>query len=191
LLIKDVELLDGKKIKIEISIYKIAQKLNLIWGGKAKQMIEELIKDIKDVAIYRKMDKRLESYQILDKIIFDEQTKKWSIIYSEDYTRILKIELFVNHSKIFQQMLTIEGAGSGIIKSVINFFITHKTNSENTKIQISLKKLFETIGIPKTQYRKAKFYIKERKDILVQYNISLSQDEKNLIFLGLESVDFI
>ena len=66
MLIKDVELLDGKKIKIEISIYKIAQKLNLIWGGKAKQMIEELIKDIKDVAIYRKMDKRLESYQILD-----------------------------------------------------------------------------------------------------------------------------
>jgi hypothetical protein len=113
------------RINIEMSIYKIAKELNLNWGRKTRQQIIDYIEDINDVVIYRKTNRKLESYKILDKIIYNEDIKKWHITYSTDYTKILKNKIFVNYTSILKKIMSVKGKGSGIIKSTINFFITH------------------------------------------------------------------
>ena len=186
---ENIEVINNK-IHLEVSIYKIAQELKLAWGIKTKQQIIDYIKDINDVVIYRKNGKKTESYKILDKVIYNEDTKKWNITYSIDYTKVLKNKIFINYDEVFKNIVNINGRGSGILKSVINFFITHNL-AENKKMQISLDKLFETIGIQKTQYAKAKMFIKDNSELLSSYNISLNSTEKNLVFTGLKYINFM
>jgi hypothetical protein len=195
--IKDYE--DGKVILF--SLYDIAKAFGYGWGGKTSKEVEELIQQIADCRIvrYNKENKPVADYKIIHWIKYSEKQDVWGILLTKEYLQYFYSELSLDYAKRIDEIIAISGEGNGLIKAIINHFITHKANDdkENGSIKIqraSLMELLNTVNYPKDTKRQvtsAKSIIKRMKNQLEKFNIKYYPKDELFEYGGTENINFI
>ncbi len=196
----DTKLFSTGQMAIYFSLYEIAKKLNITWSGQSAKDLEETIQQIADCRIIRyKNDKPLQSYKLIDDVKFSKNKNMWGIILSKEYVEHFYTDLTIDYKKRISEIVNITGEGSGLIKAIINHFITHKANQDEDKgivkiNRISLMTLLETVNYPtntKRQITSAKSFIKKFNKVLLKFNIKYDNKSKIFEYGGTKDINFI
>lgn len=188
---KKIVKLESGMIAIYFSMYKIAKMLGLTWSGQTSKDIEETVKQIADVNIFRtEVNGDKFSYRIIDKVEYSKNQDSWGIILSREYSNLFNKSLTIGYEDRLNEIVKIKGAGSGFIKSIIHFFMSH--NNQQTH-KISLKQLLETIGqsTEPRQIRSCITAINKNKETLKSFEIVYHQGAKYFEYQGIEGIRFI
>ena len=183
-------------IAIYFSIYKISQKLGLEWNGKTQKNIREAIEYIKDVVIVRTdvaNPNITSSYNIIQEMKYSSKEQAYVIVLSSQYAEYFNQTISINYNKRFNEIIEIRGKGSALIRSIIEFFITHDASEDNIQ-RISLKQLLETINYPcKTprQITSARQFIRTYSQELEKFNIKYYTKSQIFEYTGAEDIRFI
>jgi hypothetical protein len=140
---KSYKQLKSGRIAIYFSMYEIAQAMGREWGTTTSDELEERIRQIRDTVILRKTDIGKTDYQILQNVAYSKQHDMWGIVLSDEYSELFKKGLTIGYKNRLNEIREIKGKGSGLIKAIIHFFITHNKDKLH---RISLIQLLETIG---------------------------------------------
>jgi len=190
----ETAILEGNSIAIKISIYEIAKRLDLKWGGSTKKYIIESLKEIADTGItIQSINNTMGStFHIIDSIAWnDDKCKVW---LSGQYTKYLYISLAINYGSRINEILAIRGEGSALIRSIVNFFITQKIDQHNQPARISFEKLMNIVGYPTDNprmKRSAISYINRYKNDLNDFGINFNSKNKLFEYQGTNGIKFI
>ena len=135
------------RIIIFFSKYELLKKLNLSDSGDNYKMIDNMLAEIKDTVIERinTNNKIGIAYNIIDDKGFDENGN-YGVTLSKVYSKLYVNNWTVNLTKRIDELIAIKGEGSGIVKSIIDHFITHEASDEK-RVYISLEKIINVINI--------------------------------------------
>ena len=145
----------GKEILITISLYEISKKLGIEWGSKTKDNIIKMLSEIAGTVITIKIKSGKTTHGVMFQIISnlkwkdsdDHRHDKIQIHFSSEYSAYLQKNMALNYTNRINEITSIKGEGSGLIKAIIYFFITHQA-ADNKKNQISFAKLMNAVGYP-------------------------------------------
>ena len=183
-------------IAIYFSIYEIAQQLGLEWNGKTQKNIQEAIEYIKDVVIVRTDTDNASitsSYNIIQEMKYSSKEQAYVIVLSSQYAEYFNKTISINYNKRFDELIGIRGKGSALIRSIIEFFITHDASADNIQ-RMKLMQLLETINYPcqtPRQLTSAKQYIKEYEKELSKFNIKYYSGSQLFEYTGTTDIRFI
>lgn len=183
-------------IAIYFSIYEIAKHLGLEWNGKTQSNIQEAIEYIKDVVIVRSdinHSSLTTSYNIIQEMTYSAKEQSYVVVLSSQYAEYFNKTISINYNKRFSELIEIKGKGSALIRSIIEFFITHDASAENIQ-RMSLIQLLETINYPcgtARQITSAKQYIKEYGKQLLKFNIHYNTSSQVFEYSGTRDIRFI
>jgi len=187
------------------TLFKLSQILGIRWGTRTKENLKKALKEIADIRINRE-DKQgnfvnytfissIEHLSTLESIMKVKFTKEFidfflkelTINYPETFKKLRELKKLLIQEKNTE---TTETRGIGLLKAIINFFITQQQGQK-----IELLKLLETIGYPATerQIRRAKEIINKNIEIL-EKEFNIKYDKKKKIFeytKKLEDIEFI
>lgn len=181
---------EEKRITITFTRYELLKKLKLSDKGENYKMIDTILSEIKDTVIERiSNDGKVSiSYNILDEK--GKLDDSYGITLSKVYSRMFLTEWTIDLSKRIDEMLAIDGKGSGAIKSIIDFFITQDAN-ESKRYYIYLDKLLIAINYPidtERQLTEIKTTINKYKDKLGNFGITFDKKEKRFTYIGAKDV---
>ena len=181
---------------INFSLYGIAKRLGMRWGGRARNKLIESLKEIADtfVIVSTKDNKEGISFHIIDSIGWNKDNS-CRIILSGAYKNYFYSNLAMNYDKRLDELMNIKGEGSALILSIIDFFMTHKiVIGEGTIIHIGFMKLMKTIGYPTENIRmqrSALEYISKYKADLARFGITYNNKNRTFEYRGTNNVKFI
>jgi len=190
---KRIFVLNNGDIAIFFSLYKLTQMMNLAWSSRNKENLISTMLEIRDLVIARWTNSGdlIATYNIIKDAKYSQKLDKFGIILPADFVTFTLNEITIDFPKTYSKMRSlIKGRGQGLIKAIINFFITQKTNQ-----QISLLKLLETIAYPTTerQIRNAREIINKNINILEkEFNIKFDKKTKTFTYTEqLEDIKFL
>ena len=190
---KRIFVLNNGDIAIFFSLYKLTQMMNLVWSSRNKENLISTMLEIRDLVIARWTNSGdlIATYNIIKDAKYSQKLDKFGIILPADFVTFTLNEITIDFPKTYSKMRSlIKGRGQGLIKAIINFFITQKTNQ-----QISLLKLLETIAYPTTerQIRNAREIINKNINILEkEFNIKFDKKTKTFTYTEqLEDIKFL
>lgn len=180
------------RIIILFSKYELLKKMNLVDSGTNYKMIDDMLSEIKDIVIDRLEgnDRIGISYNIIDDKGFNENGE-YGITLSKVYSKLYVSNWTVNLTKRIDELIKIKGEGSGIIKSIIDHFITHEASDEK-RVYISLEKIINVINYPvdtAKQLSQFKSTLKKYKNELNSFGISYEPKKENFIYVGTEDIN--
>jgi len=178
-------------IMIFFSLYQLSKIMNISWGKRTKEHLKETIVEITDLNIAKwNNNGDLDTYKIIEKAKYSNKIDLFGIKLSKDYADFFSKQLTINYKETYIKMRKlVKGQGEGLIKAIINFFITHKQEEK-----IGLVKLLETIGHQTTQrqIRRAIEILNKNKEILEkEFNIEYDKKTKILKYKQIENIKFI
>jgi hypothetical protein len=188
---KSYKQLKSGRIAIYFSMYEIAQAMGLEWSGRTSDELEERIRQIRDTVIVRRADKgNGDDYQILQNVDYSKQYDMWGIVLSDEYSELFRRGLTIGYKHRLGEIRAIKGKGSGLIKAIIHFFITHDQSKLH---RISLHQLLETIGYP-TDARTistAVTALGKHKEELYGFSIAFYRKDRILEYSGTQDIQVI
>ncbi len=127
--------------------YELLKKLGMGHSGTSYKRLDEWIKQIKDCVIERTFNDNKDSisFSIIDDLIKNDDY--YGVVLSKNYSKRFATEMTMNITNRFDEIVAIKGEGSGIIKSIIEHFLTHEA-SEDNKVHIKLEKITNIINYP-------------------------------------------
>jgi hypothetical protein len=187
---KESKELKSGRVAIYFSMFEISQVLGLKWGGRTSRELEQRIQEIADTRVLRTINDNKDDYRIVENVAFSEKHEMWGIVLSAEYSELFKRGVTIGYKKRLEQIIAIEGKGAGLIKAVINFFITHDSTKQH---RITLLQLLDTIAYPteQRQLRTAIETLNRSKDILSDFNIIFYNKDKILEYNGAEHIKFL
>ncbi len=194
---KEIQVLPNNSAEISFSLYAVVKKLGLMWNGITRQKIIDTLKEIADTAIVIQTNNQKSG--IMFHIIEDIKWRndgRCQITLSQEYINYFYANLALSYKERLDELIAIKGKGSGLIKSIISFFITHKidvTNDDNV-MRIGFDKLMVVIGYPVEEARmrqRATEYINTYKEKLSEFGISYLKKEKIFIYEGTNGIEFV
>jgi len=187
---KESKELKSGRVAIYFSMFEISQVLDLKWGGKTSKELEQRVQEIADTRVLRTISGNKDDYRIIENVAFSEKHEMWGIVLSEEYSELFKRGVTIGYKKRLEEIIAIEGKGAGLIKAVINFFITHDSTKQH---RITLLQLLDTIAYPteKRQLRTAIETLNKSKNILSNFNIIFYNKDKILEYNGAEHIKFL
>lgn len=124
-------------------------------------------------------------FNIIRRIVFSESNGMFFLEFDPSYVAFYQTEMSVCYKSIMPEILSCE---SGIVKSMIRFFVTHK------EITIGLDKLLESIGCPLDLEKQSRKYyrvinsIEESRELLEDLGITYNKKEKIFTFKRQDNV---
>jgi hypothetical protein len=111
-------------------------------------------------------------------------------LLSEEYSNLFIKGITIGYQKRLDEITSIGGKGSGLIKAIIHFFITH---SKQHIHRISFDQLLETIGYPQSDRmkRSAITTINKHRDNLQRFSISYYPKDRIFEYSGTFDIDVI
>lgn len=176
----------NNRLVIFFTIYELLAKLNLSSHGKNYKFIENIITEIKDTNIIRSATNIKDMYSIIEYvgIIKDEEFEAYGVRFSEEYTKKFTEDMTIDISKKFNALLSITGEGAGLIKAIIDHFITHKASIEKP-VRNNLDNILIIINyIQEINKLKIKSILKRYKDTLQEYGIEFFTKEELFVYSG-------
>ena len=160
-------------------------------GSRNTEWLVTMLEQIRDTVIkYQSKSengRRIISFvfNIIRRIVFSESNGMFFLEFDPSYVAFYQTEMSVCYKSIMPEILSCE---SGIVKSMIRFFVTHK------EITIGLDKLLESVGCPldlETQSRK--YYrvinsIEESRELLEGLGITYNKKERIFTFKRQDNV---
>jgi len=188
---KGYKQLKSGRIAIYFSMYEIAQAMGREWGKTTSAELEERVRQIRDtVIIRRKAEGGNTDYQILQNVDYSKQYDMWGIVLSDEYSELFKRGLTIGYKDRLQEIRKIGGKGSGLIKAIIHFFITHDQTKSH---RITLDQLLETIGYP-TDPRMISGAITalgKAKEDLLKFSIVFYRKDRLFKYSGTQNIHII
>lgn len=191
-----IKLLNNGGVGIYFSLYQLCKKFGLGWGKNSKIEMIEIIMQIKDCSIARYDKKGIlidSDYNLITQCAYSKNEEMFGIALSPAYTNKFYKSLTINHSKRIEEIISIEGEGNGLIKAIINHFITHQADINNIQ-RVALIKLLEVINYPidtESQITSAKRYINKFKKTLADFSIKYYKKEKYFEYCGTDNICFL
>lgn len=189
--IKDKEIfsLKNEDISVFFSLYQLAKQMGLKWGERNKENLIEGILEIRDLVIARWNNKGdlLGTYNIIKNAKYSNKLDMFGIIFTKEYINFFINQITIDYPETYKKIREIKGRGEGLIKAIINFFITQNKNQ-----RIELIKLLNTINYPantERQIRNAKEILNKNIETLKKFNITY--DKKTKIFTYTEKLQDI
>lgn len=180
----------SKRIVLTFSRYEVIKKLQMNDGGVQYKLLDDWLSEIKDTVIERVSsdEKQGLKYNIIDYVgwIDDE----YGIILSDVYSKNFITSYTLNLTNRIDELIAIKGEGCGVIKSIIDHFITHDADI-NKKVNINLNKLIQAINYPidsAKQLSALKSLLKKYKPELNSFGISFDTKSQNFSFIGAENI---
>ncbi len=178
-----------KRITMTFNRYELLKKLGMNHSGASYKRLDTWIKEIKDCVIERTTqdNNKSISYNIIDDLLKSDE--EYGIVLSKNYSNRFLSEMTLSITERIDEILAIKGEGSGIIKSIIDHFLTH-TVDENNPMHIGLEKIAITINYPIDSIKQ----ISVIKKILDTYSNDLGKfgitfDEKTKCFTYIGAKD--
>ena len=187
---KKVLFLKTGEVAIFFSLYQLSKQMELKWGKLTKKNLIDTILEIRDLVITRWDNKEnlIGTYNIIKNAKYSDEIDSFGIILTKEYVNFFYKTITVSFNQTYKKMRKkVKGKGEGLIKAIINFFITQK---ENQKIE--LYKLLNTIGYPtETEYqlKNAKQILNKNIELLKEFGIDY--DKKNKVFTYVEKLSDI
>lgn len=180
------------RIIIFFSKYELIKKLNLSDSGDNYKKIDNMLAEIKDTVIERinTNNKIGIAYNIIDDKGFDENGN-YGVTLSKVYSKLYVNNWTVDLTKRIDELIAIKGEGSGIVKSIIDHFITHEASDEK-RVYISLEKIINVINYPvdtAKQLSQIKSTLKKYKTELNSFGIDYDSKKQNFIYIGTENIN--
>jgi len=178
---KKIFFLNNGDVAIFFSLYQLSKQMGIQWGQRNKLNLIESLLEIRDLVITRWNHKGdlLGTYNIIKEAKYSNKMDMFGIILSQEYVNFFFKTITISFHQTYQKMRKkIKGKGEGLIKAIINFFITQQ---ENQKIE--LLKLLQTIGYPtetRYQIKNAKQILNKNTELLKEFGINY--DKKTQIF---------
>lgn len=176
----------NNRLVIFFTIYELLSKLNLSFHGKNYKFIENIITEIKDTNIIRNATNLKDMYSIIEYvgIIKDDEYEAYGIRFSEEYTKRFTEDMTIDISKKFNALLSITGEGAGLIKAIIDHFVSHKASIERPA-RNNLDNILIIINyIQEINKLKIKSILKKYKDTLQEYGIEFLAKEELFVYSG-------
>lgn len=176
----------NNRLVIFFTIYELLAKLNLSSHGKNYKFIENIITEIKDTNIIRSATNLKDMYSIIEYvgIIKDDEYEAYGIRFSEEYTKRFTEDMTIDISKKFNALLSITGEGAGLIKAIIDHFVSHKASIERP-VRNNLDNILIIINyIQEINKLKIKSILKKYKDTLQEYGIEFFAKEELFVYSG-------
>jgi len=188
---KEIFMLKNNDIAIFFDLYQLAKKMSIKWGKKTKENLIDTFLEMRDVVIVRwdNDNNLIGTYNLIKDAKYSQKREKFGVIISKEYINFFNTQITVNFANVFNKMRQIKGEGEGLIKAIINFFITQKT-----KQRITLLKLLETIGYPistNRQVRYAKQIINAKIELLKQFNINYNKNTQIFEYTQIDTIKFL
>jgi len=187
---KKIFFLKNGNITIFFSLYQLSRQMNLKWGKLTKKHLIETILEIRDLVITRwnNQGDLLGTYNIIEDAKYSNKIDMFGIILSRKYIDFFIKEITISFPETHKKMREkIKGKGEGLIKAIINFFITQQVEQK-----IELLKLLKTINYPtETEYqlKNARKIINKNIPLLKEFGIEY--DKKTKIFTYTEQLNDI
>ena len=187
---KKIFFLKNGNIAIFFSLYQLSKQMNLKWGKLTKKHLIETILEIRDLVITRwnNQGDLLGTYNIIEDAKYSNKVDMFGIILSKKYIDFFIKEITISFPETHKKMREkIRGKGEGLIKAIINFFITQQVEQK-----IELLKLLKTINYPtETEYqlKNARKIINKNIPLLKEFGIEY--DKKTKIFTYAEQLNDI
>lgn len=168
---KEMGFISSGQLVVYLSLYQLAKHLGISWGKKTKANLNETISEIEDLKIKR-WDKKgnFKTYSIIAESEYVNDTNILKIKFSKEFVKHFQQEITINFAEIHKKMRKmLRGRGEGLVKAIINFFITQRSNQK-----IGLLQLLKTIGYPtetERQIRNAKEILNVNIELLKEFNI--------------------
>lgn len=181
---------NSKRIVLTFSRYELLKKLQMNDGGGQYKLIDDWLREIKDTVIERTTndEKQGVQYNIIDFVGWIDND--YGIILSDVYSKSFINSYTLNLTKRIDEMIAIKGEGCGVIKSIIDHFITHEA-SIHSKVNINLDKLIQAINYPidsAKQLSGLKSILKKYKPELNSFGITFDSKNQNFSFIGAEDI---
>ncbi len=176
----------NNRLVIFFTIYELLAKLNLSSHGKNYKSIENIITEIKDTNIIRSATNLKDMYSIIEYvgIIKDDEYEAYGIRFSEEYTKRFTEDMTIDISKKFNALLSIKGEGAGLIKAIIDHFVSHKASIERP-VRNNLDNILIIINyVQEINKLKIKSTLKKYKDSLLEYGIEFFAKEELFVYSG-------
>lgn len=189
----------NNRLVIFFTIYELLAKLNLSSHGKNYKSIENIITEIKDTNIIRSATNLIKDtniirsatnlkdmYSIIEYvgIIKDDEYEAYGIRFSEEYTKRFTEDMTIDISKKFNALLSIKGEGAGLIKAIIDHFVSHKASIERP-VRYNLDNILIIINyVQEINKLKIKSTLKKYKDSLLEYGIEFFAKEELFVYSG-------
>ncbi|WP_323595079.1 hypothetical protein [Aliarcobacter butzleri] len=176
----------NNRLVIFFTIYELLAKLNLSSHGKNYKSIENIITEIKDTNIIRSATNLKDMYSIIEYvgIIKDDEYEAYGIRFSEEYTKRFTEDMTIDISKKFNALLSIKGEGAGLIKAIIDHFVSHKASIERP-VRYNLDNILIIINyVQEINKLKIKSTLKKYKDSLLEYGIEFFAKEELFVYSG-------
>ena len=189
---KEIFILKNNDVAVFFNLHQLAKKMGIAWGKKTKENLIESFLEIRDVVIARwdNNNNLIGTYNIIKDAKYSQKLEKFGVIISKQYIDFFNAQITINFSDIYKKMREkVKGRGEGLIKAIINFFITQKT-----KQRITLLQLLNTIAYPTTterQIREAKKILNANVELLKQFNISYNKNTQILEYTQLDTIKFL
>lgn len=186
---------NDKEIALYFTLYRLAIFLKKSWSGKTAKELKNAISEIADTRIERNdLNGNCYNYGIIKSFKYSEREDAFGIVLSSEYTDYFKSQVSLNYAERMDEILSIKGTGSALIKAIIDFFISHNMSSKKKKIQqIRLDKLLDIINYPhKTnrQITSVKTYLSTFRNDLKNFNISYDKKIEVLKYEGTHGIIF-
>lgn len=181
----------NNRVVINFTMYELCRKLDLKLGGKTYKDLLNSITEIKDVTIIRDSNSVKKMYSIIESVgVIGKQggNDLFGIQFSQEYSLKLVTDLSLNISEKFSKMLMIEGTGAGLIKSIIDHFLSHKASSDCPS-RTRLEDLLITINSMDTK-SKSKMFIKNYSATLEEFGIFFDEKSEIFSYNGCENITF-
>lgn len=187
---KESKELKSGRVAIYFSMYDISNELDLGWGGKTSKDLEQRIQEIADTRVLRTVNGNKDDYRIIENVAYSEKHEMWGIVLSSEYSELFKRGVTIGYKKRLSEIIAIKGKGAGLIKAVVNFFITHDNTKQH---RITLLQLLDTIAYPteERQLRMAIQTLNKAKDTLSDFNIIFYSKDKIFEYNGTEHIKFL
>jgi hypothetical protein len=170
-------------IAIFFSLYQLSVQMGLKWGKLTKKNLMDTLLEIRDLVITRwdNEGNLLGTYNLIKNAKYSEKFDEFGIVLPKEYVEHFLSDVTIYFPETHKKMRKlIKGRGEGLIKAIINFFITQKENQK-----IHLYKILDTIGYPtntERQLKNARVIVKANIQILKEFNIEYNEKTKMLTY---------
>jgi len=188
---KEIFVLKNNDIAIFFNLHQLAKKMGITWGKKTKENLIDTFLEMRDVVIVRwdNNNNLIGTYNIIKDAKFSRKLEKFGVVISKEYIDFFNAQITINFSDVFEKIRQIKGRGEGLIKAIINFFITQKT-----KQRITLLQLLNTIAYPTSserQIREAKKILNTNVELLKQFNVHYNKNTQILEYTQIDTIKFL
>ena len=186
---KNIFLLKNEDVSVFFSLYQLAKQMKLEWGKLTKKNLIDGILEIADLKIARWNNRGdlIGDYNIINNAQYSNKLDMFGIVFTKEYINFFVNQITIDFPETYKKIREIKGRGEGLIKAIINFFITQNKNQ-----RIELIKLLNTINYPtntERQIRNAREILNKNIETLKKFNITY--DKKTKIFTYTEKLQDI